>query len=498
MSTIDDSTVPRAQESESRYLKTGADYKETLKDGRRIIYGGEEVADVTTHPLFVRPIETWAALFDAQHDPSTRDVTTYHDAELGARASTAWLVPADKGDLERRRRLLEFSTDRTLGVFGRPPDYGPTLAMGFLAAMHLIEQTEPEAPEKIKRFIRFGRENNLLSTDLIADAQADRKLGSGNNPGRLRAVEQNADGIVVYGTKPVASAATMGHWGGIATLLSPDMDPDAVMWAYVPVNADGIVFVAREQVTQPEFNEEDHPLDHMGEEVDALIVFDHVLIPWENVFSFRNKETLPLYLEVGLFPQWAILARMARRAQIFAATAKLIVEVLGTEPIPAVRASVADVYAYAAALESFVLASEEKAQVTPHGICIPDKALVTAGRLHAISHLPAVMQQVRELCGQGLVSRFTKADLDREDVGKWIDEFMPGHNVTGRGKNRLMNFVWDLTCSGHAARVALFENVNSTPPPAVRQQVYGSYDTSEAMRTVRDFVRLDDYVTGTD
>jgi aromatic ring hydroxylase len=343
-----------------------------------------------------------------------------------------------------------------------------------------------------------GRENNLLSTDLIADAQADRKLGSGNNPGRLRAVEENADGIVVYGTKPVASAATMGHWGGIATLLSPDMDPDAVMWAYVPVNADGIVFVAREQVTQPEFNEEDHPLDHMGEEVDALIIFDHVLIPWENVFSFRNKETLPLYLEVGLFPQWAILARMARRAQIFAATAKLIVEVLGTEPIPAVRASVADVYAYAAALESFVLASEDKAQVTPHGICIPDKALVTAGRLHAISHLPAVMQQVRELCGQGLVSRFTKADLDREDVGKWIDEFMPGHNVTGRGKNRLMNFVWDLTCSGHAARVALFENVNSTPPPAVRQQVYGSYDTSEAMRTVRDFVRLDDYVTGTD
>jgi 4-hydroxyphenylacetate 3-monooxygenase len=60
----------------------------------------------------------------------------------------------------------------------------------------------------------------------------------------------------------------------------------------------------------------------------------------------------------------------------------------------------------------------------------------------------------------------------------------------------MMNFVWDLTCSGHAARVALFENVNSTPPPAVRQQVYGSYDTTEAMRTVREFVRLDDYTTG--
>jgi aromatic ring hydroxylase len=493
MSMIDDRTTGS---TEARYLKTGEEYRESLRDGRRILYQGEEVADVPTHPLFERPVQTWSALFDAQHDPATRDVTTYEDEELGARASTAWLVPKDKDDLEKRRRLLEFSTDRTFGVFGRPPDYGPTLAMGFLAAMHLIEQNDPEAPDKIKRFIRFGRENNLLSTDLIADAQADRTLGSGNNPGRLRAVEENVDGIVVYGTKPVASAATMGHWGGIATLLSPNMDPDAVMWAYVPVNADGIVFIAREQVTQHEANAEDHPLDHMGEEVDALIVFDHVLIPWENVFSFRNKATLPLYLEVGLFPQWAILARMARRAQIFAATAKLIVEALGTEEIPAVRAAVADVYTFAAALESFVLASEDKATVTPHGICIPDKALVTAGRLHAITHLPLVMQQVRELCGQGLVSRFSKADLDRDDVGKWIDEFMPGHNLTGRGKNRLMNFVWDLTCSGHAARVALFENVNSTPPPAVRQQVYASYDPSEAMRTVRELVRLDDYTTG--
>jgi aromatic ring hydroxylase len=495
MSIVDGAAEAQVADSESPYLKTGAQYRESLNDGRRVIYGGEEIADVAHHPLYERSVDAWAELFDAQHDPATRDVTTYVDPESGQRASTGWLVPKDREDLARRRRLLEFSTDRTLGVFGRPPDYGPTLAMGFLAAMHLIEKTEPDAPEKIKNFIKFGRENNVLSTDLIADAQADRTLPAAQNPGRLRCVEERSDGIVVYGTKPVASAASMGHWGGIATLLSPDMDPDAVMWGYVPVNAPGAVFIAREQVMAANGNPEDHPLDHRGEEVDALMVFDHVLIPWENVFSFRNKDTLPLYLDVGLFPQWAILARMARRAQIFAATARLIVEVLGTERLPPVRGAVADVYAYAAALESFVLASEDKASVTPHGVCVPDRALVTAGRLHAITHLPAVMQTVRELCGQGLVSRFTARDLEREDVGGWIDEFMPGHGVTGRGKNRLMNFVWDLTCSSHAARVALFENVNSTPPPAVRQQVYQSYDAEPMVQRIRDYIHLDEYRT---
>lgn len=477
------------------YLMTGDEYRRSLRDGRRIIAGGEEVADVTEHPLFRGGIDVLAQLYDAQFDTATRDITTYVDPETNHRMSVGWLVPRTKDDLARRRRLGDLSTDLTFGVFGRPPDYGPTLAMGFLSAMHKLEQREPDAPAKINAFIDFARKGNVMSTDLIADAQADRTLPSAQNPGRLRCVEERPDGIVVYGSKPVASAATQGHWGGIATLLSPGMDPDAVMWAYLPVNAENVTFIAREPVSDPRFSADDHPLDSRGEEVDAFIVFDRVFIPWERVFSFRNEDTLPLYLDVGVFPQWQILSRMARRAEIFAATAQLIVDVLGTEGIPPVRAAVADVFAYAAVLEACVTAAEEKATLTPHGVCVPDRGLVTAGRLHAIVELPRIMQTLRELCGQGLVSRFTAKDLEREDVGGWVDEFLPGHNVTARGKNKLLNFVWDLTCGPQAARVALFENVNSTPPPAVRQQVYQGYDPTRAVQHLRRFLEMGNYAT---
>ena len=472
------------------HLKTGAQYIESLRDGRYVVHRGELIEDVPSHPIYARSTAVIASLFDAQLDPETQDITTYVEPETGRRFSTGWLIPRNKDDLERRRRLLEFSTDRTLGIFGRPPDYGPTLAMGFLAAMHKIEEKHPEAPEKITRFIDFGRDNNLMSTDLIADAQANRTLPASQNPGRLRCVERRSDGIVVYGSKPVASAATQGHWGGIATLLSPDMDPNAVMWAYVPVNAPNVKFVVREPVTAPTFDAEDHPLDHQGEEVDAFIIFDNVFIPEEHVFSLGNPDTLPLYLDVGVFPQWQILARLARRAEIFAATAQLIVDILGTEKVPAVRAAVADVILYAATLRAFVLAAEQEAAMTPHQVCVPDVGFVTAGRLHATVEYPVVMHILRELCGQGLISRFTKEDFEHDDIGGRLAEFLPGHNVSAREKNRFMNFVWDLTCSANAARVGLFENVNSTPPPAIRQQVYQSYDRSHAVRRVRDFIGL--------
>ncbi|MGF2949529.1 4-hydroxyphenylacetate 3-hydroxylase N-terminal domain-containing protein [Microbacterium alcoholitolerans] len=475
----------------SPHLLTGAQYKDSLRDGRRIVYQGEEITDVPNHPLFKNSVDLWAELYDAQHRPETADVTTYFDAELGERVSTAWLVPRDRDDLDTRRRLLEFSTDRTLGVFGRPPDYGPTLAMGFLSASHLIEQTEPDAPGKILDFVNFARERNLLSTDVIADAQADRTLATAEMPGRLRCVEERPDGIVVYGVKPAASGATIGHWGGIATLLSPGTDPEATIWAYVPVNSPGLSFVPREGTLTGMENREDHPLDAQGEEVDAFMFFDHVFIPRERLFSFRNPRTLPLYLDVAVFPQWAILARMARRAKIFAATAQLIVDILGTASIPAVRAVVAEVFAYAAALESFVLAAEDKGSLTPHGIYVPDRTMVTAGRLHATANLPNIMQILRELCGQGLVSRVTAKDLEHEQIGAWVDEFLPGHNISARGKNKFMNFVWDLTSSAHASRVNLFENVNSTPPPAIRQQLYQAYDPSQQVKNLTSFIGLE-------
>jgi aromatic ring hydroxylase len=296
---------------------------------------------------------------------------------------------------------------------------------------------------------------------------------------------------VLYGAKPVASAAIQSHITTIGTLLSPGIDEDSIIWAVCPINQPGIKLVSRKPFVASETNPEDHPLNHRGEEPDSFMLFDHVFLPDEYLFSFRNPETLELYLEVGALALWHILARLARRAELFAATAQLIVDVLGTERIPAVRAAVADVMAYAAALKAFVVAGEAGSTLTQSGVCVPDPALITAGRLHSIVEYPNVMQKLRDLSGQGLISRMTQDDWEREDIGSALDEFLPGHNISARGKNRFFNFVWDLTCSSHAMRVALFENTNATPPPTIRQHLYEVYDNQPLIDLLREYTQID-------
>src|SRR5512141_2027128 len=55
---------------------TGAEYLESLRDGREVYIYGERVKDVTTHPAFRNSARMIARLYDALHDPQQQNVLT--------------------------------------------------------------------------------------------------------------------------------------------------------------------------------------------------------------------------------------------------------------------------------------------------------------------------------------------------------------------------------------------------------------------------------------
>ena len=63
---------PRAI-SPARRPQTGAEFIESLRDGREIYIYGERVKDVTTHPAFRNTARMIARLYDALHDPKHKD-----------------------------------------------------------------------------------------------------------------------------------------------------------------------------------------------------------------------------------------------------------------------------------------------------------------------------------------------------------------------------------------------------------------------------------------
>lgn len=468
------------------HLLTGEQYKETLRDGRRIVdCHGETIADVTTHAHLERTVDTLGRVMDLQFDPATRDVMTYVSEDTGERHAIGWQVPTNKDHLYAKRRAIKAVTRETLGMYGRPPDYGPAMALGFLGIIDRVERENPEFAENIRRFVDLSGNLNALATDLILDTQSDRTVPRNDRPGTLRVVKETDDGVVLRGSKVAGSMGALTHFFTLSTVLGKGLSEDAAIWAAIPVNSPGLSLVMREPTIRHDTNHSDHPVDANGEEMDQIILFDDVFLPREYVFSLRNLELLTLYHESCAYALWHIMTRLGYRAELFAGAAQAVADILGTTDIPGVRNAIAQITMYSQTLRAYSLASIERA-VEWCGVQVPEPGLVAAGRLYSITEYPKIMYLIQDMCGQGLVSRWPEEVWRHPEFGPRLEEYLPGANgVSAREKNRFFNFVFDLTTGGQAGRIGLFENVNATPPAFVAELVYAHVDRSDASRFVR-------------
>lgn len=470
-------------------LRNGETYMESLRDGREVWMCGEKIADVTEDPYLGAGISLIAETFDAQFDPKLQDVTTVIDDD-GSRVSRSWQVPRVPSDFAARRAMIEYTTIKTVGTFGRPPDLAPLIAVGLLARKPLFEGRDVDFAGNIDRYIEYGRRNNIIAAEVLADPQADRSAGSAASKGLLRVVAREKGGVRLRGAKSVGSVAAQADEIIFSNLTRPDFPVEACVWGAIPVATEGLKLICREPVSRPGSDPFDHPIACRGEESDQLIIFDDVFVPNERLFNVGDPELLKLYGPVVLWVHWHILSRLWYKAELFAAVGQLVVDVLGTGNIAQVRSYEADLIAYAETLKACVLAAEHLAKPSENGVLTPDVNMLTAGRLHSIENYPRIIHTIQELCGQGLVMRFRRADFANETIGPLLDEFLPGRGMNAQDKNRLMNFIWDLTTDSHAGRTELFENVNATPSAFLRERLYREYPREHTMAIARDLAGL--------
>jgi 4-hydroxyphenylacetate 3-monooxygenase len=484
-------SVVSAESPKQSRLRTGKQYMESLRDGRSVWTSGKRVEDVTKSPVLGPGISMIAEMFDAQFDPALMETTTFID-ENQERVSRSWQVPRTSEDFVARRKMIEYTTLKTAGSFGRPPDLAPLIAVGFLARKPIFAKSDDpvDFAGNIDHYLQHGRQNNIIAAEVLADPQADRSAGSSASAGLLRVVSRDKTGVRLRGAKSVGSISAQADEIIFSNLTRPDFPPEACIWGALPVATEGLKLVCREAVSHPGADPFDHPLASRGEESDQLIIFDDVFVPNERLFNVGDAALLNLYGPVTVWVHWHILTRLSVKADIFVAIGQLVLDVLGTANIPQVRAYLAELICYAQTLKAFVLAAERLAVPSENGVLTPDVNMLTAGRLHSIENYPRIIHTVQELCGQGLVMRFQKADFENPEIGPLLDQLLPGKNMSARDKNRLMNFIWDLTTDSHAGRTELFENVNATPANFLRERLYREYPREGIMKIARDMAGI--------
>jgi hypothetical protein len=107
---------------------TGAEFLESLRDGREVYIYGERVKDVTTHPAFRNAAASVAELYDALHDEKTKDVLTGPtDTGSGGYTHKFFKAARSREEVIAQRDAIAAWARITYGWLGRSPDYKAAL-----------------------------------------------------------------------------------------------------------------------------------------------------------------------------------------------------------------------------------------------------------------------------------------------------------------------------------------------------------------------------------
>ncbi|GAA1661313.1 4-hydroxyphenylacetate 3-monooxygenase, oxygenase component [Fodinicola feengrottensis] len=477
--------------------RTGKEYVERLANARPTVHiNGEEVTSgIPEHPAFRNVVRTYAELFDLQHDERFRDQLTYVSPTSGDRVGTSFLVPKTAEDLVARRTMVKTWADYSMGSLGRTGDYLNSALMALSQAQDWFRQADPRFADNIKNYYEMVREQDLLTTHTLIPPQANRATGGGQQLGgklTARVVSEDDNGIVVEGARMLATIGPTADELLVfpSTVLrgTPEDAPYSFAFA-IPCDAPGLRFVCRESFDYGG-SHFDHPLSTRFEEMDAVVIFDKVHVPYERVFMLGHPELCnTFYSDTGAVVHMShqVVTRTTAKTEFVLGLVSALTEAIGIEKFSHVQENVAEIIVALEILRGLLRASEADATVNAYGVLTPKWEPLNAAR----NYYPKLYQRfpeiIRKLGASGLMSLPTEADVSGPASAD-IAQYLQSATLDGAERVRLFRLAWDLAVSAFGGRQALYEYYFFGDPVRMAGALVSGYDRQPYVDRVQEFL----------
>ena len=483
--------------------RSGREFLERLAAARVHveIQGQTVTSNVPAHPAFRNVINSYAELYDMQHDPAYRDVLTYPSPITGEPVATSFLTPKTPEDLAKRRQAAKLWADRSLGMLGRTGDYLNSALMALGTAHDWFAQGEGANPafgDNIKNYYEKVREEDLLCTHTLVPPQANRAVAASQQArGSLMAhvVAEDDNGVVIRGARLLATIGPFADELLVfpSTLLrnAPEDKPYSFACA-ISNDTPGLRYLAREPLDYGR-PRHDHPLGSRFEESDAVVVFDDVHVPYERCFVLGDPELCNgFYAKTSAVVHMThqVVARTTAKTEYILGLLSLLTEAIGIEQFGHVQADIAEVITTLETLRAFGRAAEADAELNEFGVLTPAWAPLNAAR----NLYPRLYQRfpeiLRKLGASGLMATPTQADVTGPAAAD-IETYLQSQTLGGADRVRLFRLVWDTCISAFAGRQALYEYYFFGDPVRMAGAYVASYDREPYKAAVRAFLDRD-------
>ena len=456
-------TVTQPPKTAQNQLMTGAEYLESLNDGREIWYDGEKVKNVVEHPAFRNAARSMARLYDALHDPELQDDLTTID-KFGQRTHCFFTPSYSAEDLKRSRTAIDIWQRLNYGWMGRSPDYKAAFMAQLAEGHQFYGDYANNALDWYKKFSSKG----LHLNHVLIDPPMNRAKSRAETRDIYVSLDKSDDkGIYVTGAKMVATGSALTHatfvgiTGGVAHVMQKDRDEDLALVFIANMNAPGLKTISRPSYEMKANSPFDAPLASRFDENDAVMVFENCFIPWEDVLIFRDIDKVKSFQAgSGFFNRYNLQAatRLCIKLEFCIGLMMKGTSASGTNNFRGVQAAIGELVAMRDTIWAMTTAMVSDPEPSIGNSVVPKLQTAAACRIYMTNCWTQVRNTFETvLAGAPSFTISSVRDMDVPGLSHVIDTYYQGTDLAGRERIKLFNLVWDALYSEFAGRHGLYE-----------------------------------------
>src|SRR6201988_2904802 len=443
---------------------SGAEYLESLRDGREVYIYGERVKDVTTHPALRNAAVSVAKLYDALHDANSKGVlTAATDTGSGGYTHKFFKAARSREDVVAQRDAIAAWARITYGWLGRRPDY----KAAFLKTLGAHPDFYGKFADNARAWHKRAQEAVLFLNHALVNPPIDRNKPVEQVKDVYITIQKETDaGIVVSGDQGVATKSALTQYNFLGQNMGQEItDPAMVVMFIAPMNTPGIKLICRpsyEFAAAATGSPWDYPLTSRFDENDAIFVFDNAFIPWENVIIHRDIERLKnFYPQSGFFNGFTLqgCTRLAGKIDFIIGLLWKAARATGVEGFRGVQAQIGEIVGWRNLV--WLLTDAMVCNPVPwvNGAVLPNPQGSASYQLFMPEAYPAIRNIIEKVIASGLIYLPSHArDFKNPDIDKYLARYVRGSNgIDYKERIKIMKLLWDAVGTEFGARHELYE-----------------------------------------
>ena len=236
----------------------------------------------------------------------------------------------------------------------------------------------------------------------------------------------------------------------------------------------------------------DAPLSSRYEEMDAVITFNEVFVPWERVFIYRD----PDLCNRAFAQNHAVTQMMHQVVCGKLAKAEFIVGLLcamarasGKDKDMAIKGQIAEAMFIAETVRALRFSAEQHAHEDEYGNYIPMRRPLDTSRNLFPKMYPRLIELVQLLGSSSLMATPSELDLSNEISGD-VSRYFQLQNLESKDRIALFRLAHDISVSGFGSRQTLYERFFFGPPNVMHSIYFDLYNKDDMMDRVNELLSM--------